>query len=123
MGVATLGSTIKADLELFGACTEIKSVSGSRRSKWESFKMSTFEQRRAFECGYATIEEFPGRGCAGMPAMDKDEERAIRYRYRAEEVRALAVLGPDDKIRDALLAIVERYEAMAAALEPERKFG
>jgi hypothetical protein len=52
-----------------------------------------------------------------------DEEKAIRYRYRAEEVLALAALGPDSKIRDAFLAIAERYDEMASALEPGRKFG
>ena len=58
-----------------------------------------------------------------MPAMETDEEKAILYRYRGEEMRTLAMLGPDSKIRDALLVIADHYDAMAADLEPERKFG
>jgi hypothetical protein len=58
-----------------------------------------------------------------MPVGETDEEKAIRFRYRAEEMRVLAILGPAGKIRDALLAIAERYDDMAEALEPERMFG
>jgi hypothetical protein len=46
-----------------------------------------------------------------------DEEKAIRYRYRAEKVRALTVLSPDPKIQNALLVIAARYDAVAAVLE------
>jgi hypothetical protein len=58
-----------------------------------------------------------------MPAMETDEEKAIRYRARADELRALAMLGPDSKVRDALFVIAERYDDVAEALEPERKTG
>ena len=54
---------------------------------------------------------------------ESDEEGTIRYRYRAEKVRALTVLTNDRKIRAALLTIAERYEAVAAALEPKRTTG
>ena len=55
--------------------------------------------------------------------VQSDEEKAIRYRYRADELRVLAMLGPPSKIRDALFVIADHYDDMAAALEPERKFG
>ena len=56
--------------------------------------------------------------------METDEEEAIRYRYHAEEVRALAVLGRDRNVRAALLVIAAHYETMAADLdEPEQKSG
>ena len=55
--------------------------------------------------------------------METDEQKAIRYRYRADELRVLALLGPDSKIRDALFVIAEHYDTMAEDLEPKRKFG
>jgi hypothetical protein len=57
------------------------------------------------------------------PGRETDEERAIRFRYRAEELRALAMIGPHGEIRDALLIIAEYYDTAAQDLESERKFG
>jgi hypothetical protein len=58
-----------------------------------------------------------------MPVREKDEERAIRFRYRAEELRALAMIGPHGKIRDALFIVADYYDTAAEDLESERKFG
>jgi len=50
-------------------------------------------------------------------ASQTDEEKPIRYRYRAGEMRALATLPGAEKIRDALIVIAEHYETTAWALE------
>jgi hypothetical protein len=50
-------------------------------------------------------------------AMETDEEKAIRYRYRAQEIRALIALAQDAKIRKALIVVATYYENMAMVLE------
>ena len=49
--------------------------------------------------------------------METDEERAIRYRYRADEVQTLAAITGDDQTREALLTVAGHYESMARAIE------
>ena len=53
--------------------------------------------------------------------METDEEKAIRYRYRAEEIRALVVLADDEKTRKALMIVATYYENMATVLERPKK--
>ncbi len=45
--------------------------------------------------------------------MDEDEQRAIQYLRRAEEVRAMAETMTDEKMREILLAVAEDYESLA----------
>jgi hypothetical protein len=49
--------------------------------------------------------------------METDDENAIRFRYRAEEIRALTSLPQETKIRRALLVVATYYENMAMVLE------
>ena len=53
--------------------------------------------------------------------METDEEKAIRFRYRAEEIRAVISLAQDPKIRAALLVVATYYEKMAMVLEDQTK--
>jgi hypothetical protein len=49
-------------------------------------------------------------------ASQTDEEKAIRYRYRAGEMRALATLPGAEKLRDALIVIAEHYGTTPCAI-------
>jgi hypothetical protein len=46
-----------------------------------------------------------GKGC--------EEQLSLRHRYRAEELRVLAVLANDEKMREALLIVAGHYDNMA----------
>ena len=51
--------------------------------------------------------------------METDEEKAIRFRYRAEEIRALVSLAQDARTRQALIVVATYYENMAMVLEDD----
>ena len=51
--------------------------------------------------------------------METNEVKAIRFRYRAEEIRALVPLVEDEKTRQALIVVATYYEKMATVLEDD----
>jgi hypothetical protein len=64
----------------------------------------------------ARASEYPPTLCSVLKS-GTDEEKAIRYRYDAGELRALASLPGAEKIRESLIVVAEHYEIMAARLE------
>lgn len=63
----------------------------------------------------STAAAYPFR--AGRPGISNSQEKAIRYRKRAEELRAIAEDWIDGGAQDALFKIARDYERMANTLE------
>ena len=55
--------------------------------------------------------------------MRSDADRALQYRYRAEELRAISASWLEDDARNMLERIARDYERMASVLEPRRNAG
>ena len=56
----------------------------------------------------------------GGHKLETSEEKALRFRYRAAEIRALAVLTQDERARRALRIVATYYENMAMVVEARR---
>jgi hypothetical protein len=62
--------------------------------------------------------KFPGRLAPG-PVCDDLAARAASFRMEAEFLRARAVLFDEEAMRDAYLALADRWLVFAAGLETE----
>lgn len=62
--------------------------------------------------------KFPGRLAPG-PACDDLAARAASFRMEAEFLRARGVLFDEDAMRDAYLALADRFLAFAGSLDTE----
>jgi len=55
--------------------------------------------------------------------MPGDADRALQYRYRAEELRAISASWMEDDARNMLERIARDYERMAFVLEQRADLG
>jgi hypothetical protein len=62
--------------------------------------------------------KFPGRLAPG-PVCDDLAARAASFRMEAEFLRARSVLFDEEAMRDAYLALADRFLAFGASLEAE----